>query len=67
MGDFTDKNRTGDDYEYDVKGNLVSDANKKISSIVYNHLNLPSVVTVTKDDGSPKGAITYTYDAAATS
>ncbi|NJO25925.1 MAG: hypothetical protein HC867_09440 [Bacteroidia bacterium] len=33
--------------------------NKAINGITYNHLNLPSVITVTG-----KGTITYTYDAA---
>ncbi len=47
------------DYSYDANGNLISDANKKISNITYNYLNLPSVITVTG-----KGTITYTYDAA---
>ena len=46
------------DYTYDVNGNLNLDNNKAISSITYNHLNLPLVITVTG-----KGAITYTYDA----
>jgi hypothetical protein len=44
---------------YDVNGNLNVDNNKAISSISYNHLNLPSVIVVTG-----KGTITYTYDAA---
>ena len=35
------------------------DNNKKISSITYNHLNLPLLITVTG-----KGTIAYTYDAA---
>ncbi|MEJ0105028.1 MAG: hypothetical protein WDO19_21850 [Bacteroidota bacterium] len=56
LGDFKDgSNGTGNDYSYDVNGNLTADANKAISSISYNHLNLPSVVTVTG-----KGTITYT-------
>jgi RHS repeat-associated protein len=42
-----------------VNGNLILDNNKQISSITYNYLNLPSVVTV-----AGKGTITYTYDAA---
>src|SRR5260221_12699032 len=50
--------KTSTDYSYDVNGNLTVDNNKKISSITYNHLNLPSVIT------TPKGTITYTYDAA---
>jgi RHS repeat-associated protein len=51
--------KTSTDYSYDVNGNLIADNNKKISSITYNYLNLPSVITVTG-----KGTITYTYDAA---
>lgn len=47
------------DYLYDGNGNKTSDANKNISSIAYNLLNLPRVVTITG-----KGTITYTYDAA---
>jgi RHS repeat-associated protein len=45
------------DYSYDINGNLTLDNNKAISSITYNHLNLPEVITVTG-----KGTITYTYD-----
>lgn len=59
MGDFTDKNRTQDDYTYDGNGNLTADKNKNISSISYNHMNLPSQVNM-----ASKGTITYTYDAA---
>ena len=60
LGDFKDgANGSTDDYSYDVNGNLTLDNNKAISSITYNHLNLPSVITVTG-----KGTITYTYDAA---
>jgi YD repeat-containing protein len=60
MGDFKDgSNQSSDDYNYDVNGNLILDHNKNISSIVYNHLNLPSTITVTG-----KGTISYTYDAA---
>ncbi|AWX45125.1 Mannan endo-1,4-beta-mannosidase [Flagellimonas maritima] len=32
---------TGDDFSYDLNGNMTSDANKGITSITYNHLNLP--------------------------
>jgi RHS repeat-associated protein len=60
LGDFKDgANGSTDDYNYDVNGNLTLDNNKAVSSITYNHLNLPSVITVTG-----KGTITYTYDAA---
>jgi RHS repeat-associated protein len=46
------------DYNYDLNGNLNLDNNKTISGITYNHLNLPSEITITG-----KGNITYTYDA----
>ncbi len=60
LGDFYDgSSGTGNDYSYDVNGNLTADLNKDISAITYNHLNLPQVITVTG-----KGTVTYTYDAA---
>lgn len=64
LGDFRyNKNKVnkddGDqDYTYDVNGNLTQDFNKAISTIIYNHLNLPQTVTVTG-----KGTIEYVYDA----
>lgn len=51
------QNQTTNVIEY--SGNLISDANKSITDITYNYLNLPVVITVTD-----KGTITYTYDAA---
>lgn len=60
LGDFHDGNNGNNpDYTYDANGNLIADNNKGISSITYNHLNQPLVITVTG-----KGFITYTYDAA---
>lgn len=35
------------DYSYDANGNLKLDNNEKISSITYNYLNLPFVITIT--------------------
>ncbi|KAA2239229.1 RHS repeat-associated core domain-containing protein [Chitinophaga agrisoli] len=58
LGDFINGANTGDDYDYDVNGNLSMDLNKGISSITYNHLNLPELITVTG-----KGSVQYKYDA----
>lgn len=74
LGDFTDKNTSGDDYGYDLNGNLITDQNKRLNgatgidqtsgeAIGYNHLNLPQTITVKDDNGLGKGTITYTYDA----
>src|SRR5690606_32179322 len=35
---------TGDAFDYDDYGNLVEDKNKDITSIAYNHLNLPKKI-----------------------
>jgi RHS repeat-associated protein len=56
------------DYVYDDNGNLVKDYNKDIGNggnngIVYNHLNLPQLITVRRTGGAVKGTITFTYDA----
>ncbi|GAB3351388.1 hypothetical protein GCM10027566_09620 [Arachidicoccus ginsenosidivorans] len=62
LGDFHytgTKAASATDYTYDANGNLISDANKKISGIVYNILNLPQRITLTG-----KGTISYIYDAA---
>ena len=55
---FNDANKVGNDYTYDVLGNLKTDKNKSITGIVYNHLNLPVEITFAA------GKISYTYDAA---
>ena len=49
LGDFKydPATKTSTDYLYDVNGNMNADNNKKISSIVYNHLNLPQLITIT--------------------
>ncbi|MCG8724248.1 hypothetical protein G1K63_12075, partial [Tenacibaculum finnmarkense] len=61
-GEFKDGNKeeergVGDDYTYDVNGNMISDANKEITNITYNHLNLPTLVTIYGT------YINYVYDA----
>jgi RHS repeat-associated protein len=44
------------DYSYDANGNVTSDKNKSIASITYNHLDLPTAVTITNE-----GSIEYVY------
>ena len=56
------KTATAVDYDYDANGNLIFDKNKDITSITYNHLNLPQVITI-RDN---KGSIEYVYDASGT-
>ena len=55
---FKDGANVTTEYTYDVNGNMLSDANKGISAITYNHLNLPKSISI---DGKSIG---YTYDAA---
>ena len=57
---FVDNNTQGNDYSYDVNGNMEKDLNKGISNIVYNHLNLPTQLT------TASGSINYVYDAIGT-
>jgi len=52
---------TSDDYSYDNNGNMTKDLNKSISSITYNHLNLPKKITI-KRSVTPE-YIEYVYDA----
>ena len=56
--EFKDGVKQANEYAYDANGNLTKNLNKNISSIQYNCLNLPQVVTFS--DGS---TITYTYAA----
>ena len=53
------KTTASTDYGYDANGNITSDANRKISSITYNNLNLPQLVTI-----PGRGTIQYIYDGA---
>jgi len=60
LEDFVNNNVGSGDYTYDADGNLASDANKGITSIIYNYLDLPrEIVTNT-------GTITNVYDATGT-
>ncbi|WP_428229470.1 RHS repeat domain-containing protein [Flavobacterium sp.] len=47
-----------DDYSYDANGNMTKDNNKNITSITYNHLNLPTLITF-----ATTGNIVYIYNA----
>ena len=59
--EFKDGVKQANEYTYDSNGNLTKDLNKGISTITYNVLNLPNMVTFS--DGS---TIAYTYGAAGT-
>ncbi len=48
------------EYVYDRNGNLIVDKNKQITSIVYNHLNLPTEIIF---EGNTSKKITYIYSA----
>jgi RHS repeat-associated protein len=50
------------DYQYDANGNMTSDENKGISTIKYNHLNLPVAITFL-NDANKDTKIEYLYDA----
>jgi len=55
---FIDGNTIGNDYIYDTNSNLISDKNKGITNIVYNHLNL--IEEVNFNDGKK---IKFIYNA----
>lgn len=57
---FKDGANLSTEYTYDLNGNIKTDANKGITSIDYNHLNLPTRITLTN------GEVEYVYDAAGT-
>ena len=42
---FVDRANVDNEYAYDKNGNLTKDLNKNITSITYNSLNLPEVIT----------------------
>lgn len=56
---FIDYVQQNSEYTYDDNGNMKQDLNKRISSIQYNLLNLPTNITY-----STGSTIAYTYDAA---
>ena len=56
---FVDRTNVANEYTYDDNGNLTKDLNRNITSITYNELNLPNVITF-----SGNRSIIYGYDAA---
>lgn len=62
---FKDGATMPEEFLYDASGNLNFDYNKQISSVTYNHLNLPQVVQFTRPGGQID-KIEYSYDAAGT-
>ena len=54
---FNNGNKSSADYTYDLNGNLKTDANKGITEIIYNHLNLPTKITFGMN------YVRYIYDA----
>lgn len=58
---FDDGNTVGNDYAYDVNGNLIQDLNKGITYITYNTFNLPERAVF-----SDSSYIEYDYDASGT-
>ncbi|MCE2896176.1 MAG: DUF6443 domain-containing protein [Flammeovirgaceae bacterium] len=57
---FNDVNTIGDDYVYDINGNLIQDKNKNFT-VTYNFLNLSDRITF-----SDNSYLQYTYDAGGT-
>jgi len=57
---FNNKVNLPIEYTYDPNGNMQTDANKGITAISYNHLNLPTTVAI------GGGTINYWYDATGT-
>ncbi len=57
---FKDGDNTTNDYEYNANGSMIIDRNKGITSISYNHLNLPTEVIF---DGSAMKKFVFIYDA----
>lgn len=55
---FKDGNTVGNDYTYDVNGNLTANKNKGITNIQYNIINLPQQVTF-----ADASYLTYQYTA----
>ncbi|MCY0968857.1 DUF6443 domain-containing protein [Chryseobacterium wangxinyae] len=61
MNNYSGYNALGITFTYDPNGNMKSHGDKRIGSIIYNHLNIPSVIT--SGNGFKKTQTTYTYRA----
>jgi RHS repeat-associated protein len=57
------ENASATHYTYDSNGNLLTDVNKGITGIVYNHLNLPLVINFTNNSSGQPRRIEFLYDA----
>ncbi|MCX2682139.1 hypothetical protein OOZ15_19490 [Galbibacter sp. EGI 63066] len=57
---FKDGTNSDNDYGRDANGNTLRDRNKGITGIAYNHLNMPTKITVT---GTNSGVLDYKYSA----
>ena len=62
---FKDGSNTANEYSYDLNGNMISDDNKNIQSISYNHLGLAKGIT-SGVGVNIYGSIEYVYDAVGT-
>jgi RHS repeat-associated protein len=62
LHDFTDKNTGSNniDYTYDKNANVIEDKNKGISSVKYNYIGLPELITFDNN----RGTVRYIYDGA---
>lgn len=60
---FNDRSSQTSEYTYDPNGNIKSDANKGIADIVYNHLNLPSIVYFGSTGSGNRIEFNYTSNA----
>jgi RHS repeat-associated protein len=60
--DFTDVSGSKD-YTYDTNGSLLSDANKKLTSISYNHLHLPEKLVFATATAGVLDSLRFVYTA----
>ncbi|TSE09321.1 DUF6443 domain-containing protein [Aquimarina algiphila] len=57
---FKEGINSGNDYAYDIDGNMTQDLNKGITNIIYNHLNLPTQITVVQGSQTSTTQMVYT-------